>query len=379
MQESVWVKLGLSGIKAFSWQVGLLCAFSGYFNSIINWICSKQRSHSEHLSNQEYVMVHLFFQTTYSMCIRKYNKANFFAFTAAMEEADVPYQDGRSPGSSPAAPPAAGCWTLRWSPTGPAGWPLPVRPSWPWVQTPHSDAWTFLRSNQTTDNRMTRKHMVTFRRNFTDQTNQQISDSVKYNLCFRGLTWDKKHACLEQISDAMMHMWGVRKSFRRMMRMARMANATSCRLWYTSCRTKRGVKWSVVHLFKNISTRRFLFYMGALQTVCSTFSLHWWTYWGQSGVQRLVQGHFSERRIEAQFCCDHFWLGDYRYRTGCVSTCLKALNKDRGSTYSCNLKTGREQEKLYRLRYTWCQPVMTSSWKIGMIRNKVRTVHQCEM
>lgn len=36
------------------------------------------------------------------------------------------------------------------------------------------------------------------------------------------------------MSEAMMHMWGVRKSFRRMMRMARTANATSCRLWYTS-------------------------------------------------------------------------------------------------------------------------------------------------
>lgn len=36
--------------------------------------------------------------------------------------------------------------------------------------------------------------------------------------------------CLEQSSDAMMHMCGVRKSFRRMMRTARTAKASSCRL-----------------------------------------------------------------------------------------------------------------------------------------------------
>ena len=41
------------------------------------------------------------------------------------------------------------------------------------------------------------------------------------------------------MSEAMMHMWGVRKSFRRMMRTARTANATSCRLWYTSCRENK--------------------------------------------------------------------------------------------------------------------------------------------
>lgn len=42
------------------------------------------------------------------------------------------------PGSSPAAPPAAGCWTLRWCPTGPAGWPH-LAPSWePWAQRPQS-------------------------------------------------------------------------------------------------------------------------------------------------------------------------------------------------------------------------------------------------
>lgn len=37
--------------------------------------------------------------------------------------------------------------------------------------------------------------------------------------------------CLEQSSDAMMHMCGVRKSLRRMMRTARTAKASSCRLW----------------------------------------------------------------------------------------------------------------------------------------------------
>lgn len=50
--------------------------------------------------------------------------------------------------------------------------------------------------------------------------------------------WAARQTCLEQTSEAMMHMCGVRKSFKRMMRMARMAKASSCRLWYTSCRDK---------------------------------------------------------------------------------------------------------------------------------------------
>jgi hypothetical protein len=42
----------------------------------------------------------------------------------------------------------------------------------------------------------------------------------------------------EQIKEAIMHMWGVRNSFNRMIKMARPVNASNCKVWKINCKTQ---------------------------------------------------------------------------------------------------------------------------------------------